>query len=35
MMIELLWWIFAALATLGGLFMVTRKNPVASLLCWC
>ena len=32
MMVELLWWIFAALATLGGLFMVTRQNPVASLL---
>ena len=32
MMIELLWWVFAALATLGGLFMVTRKSPVASLL---
>ena len=32
MMIELLWWIFAALAVLGGLFMVTRENPVASLL---
>ncbi len=31
-MIELLWWIFAALAVLGGLFMVTRENPVASLL---
>ena len=32
MMIELLWWVFASLATLGGLFMVTRENPVASLL---
>jgi NADH-quinone oxidoreductase subunit J len=32
MMIELLWWIFAALATMGALFMVTRQNPVASLL---
>ena len=31
-MIELLWWVFAALAVLGGLFMVTRENPVASLL---
>jgi NADH-quinone oxidoreductase subunit J len=32
MMVELLWWIFAALATLGGLLMVTRENPMASLL---
>ena len=32
MMVELLWWIFAALAITGGLFMVTRDNPVASLL---
>jgi NADH-quinone oxidoreductase subunit J len=31
-MTEALWYVFAALATLGGLFMVTRKNPVASLL---
>ncbi|MFO7892639.1 MAG: NADH-quinone oxidoreductase subunit J [Longimicrobiales bacterium] len=31
-MIELLWWVFAALATLGGLFMVTRESPMASLL---
>ncbi|MFW6202060.1 MAG: NADH-quinone oxidoreductase subunit J, partial [Gemmatimonadota bacterium] len=28
----LLWWIFASLAFVGGLGMVTRKNPVASLL---
>ena len=32
MMIELLWWIFAPLSVLGGIFMITRKNPVASLL---
>jgi NADH-quinone oxidoreductase subunit J len=32
MMTELLWWIFAPLATLSALLMVTRKNPVASLL---
>jgi len=32
MMIQLLWWVFAALAVLGGIFMVTRQNPVASLL---
>ncbi len=32
MMIELLWWVFAALSVLGGIFMVTRQNPVASLL---
>ena len=32
MMTELLWWIFAPLATLSAMFMVTRKNPVASLL---
>lgn len=31
-MTELLWWIFASLAFVGGLGMVTRRNPVASLL---
>jgi NADH-quinone oxidoreductase subunit J len=30
--VPLLWWIFASLAVGGGLGMVTRKNPVASLL---
>ena len=29
---QLLWWVFASLAVGGGLGMVTRKNPVASLL---
>jgi NADH-quinone oxidoreductase subunit J len=29
---EILWWVFAPLATLGAIMMVTRKNPVASLL---
>jgi NADH-quinone oxidoreductase subunit J len=28
----LLWWVFASMAVGGGLGMVTRKNPVASLL---
>jgi NADH-quinone oxidoreductase subunit J len=31
-MTELLWWIFASLAIGGGIGMVTRKSPVASLL---
>jgi NADH-quinone oxidoreductase subunit J len=31
-MTELLWWVFASLAIGGGIGMVTRKNPVASLL---
>jgi NADH-quinone oxidoreductase subunit J len=30
--VSLLWWVFASLAVGGGLGMVTRKNPVASLL---
>jgi NADH-quinone oxidoreductase subunit J len=29
---SLLWWVFASMAVGGGLGMVTRKNPVASLL---
>jgi len=29
---NLLWWVFASVAVGGGLGMVTRKNPVASLL---
>jgi NADH-quinone oxidoreductase subunit J len=29
---SLLWWIFASLAVGGAIGMVTRKNPVASLL---
>jgi NADH:ubiquinone oxidoreductase subunit 6 (subunit J) len=29
---QLLWWVFASIAVGGGLGMVTRKNPVASLL---
>jgi NADH-quinone oxidoreductase subunit J len=29
---SLLWWVFASLAIGGALGMVTRKNPVASLL---
>jgi NADH-quinone oxidoreductase subunit J len=29
---QLLWWVFASLAVGGGLGMVTRRNPVASLL---
>ncbi|CAN5842851.1 NADH-quinone oxidoreductase subunit J [soil metagenome] len=29
---QLLWWVFASLAVGGGFGMVTRKNPVASLL---
>jgi NADH-quinone oxidoreductase subunit J len=29
---SLLWWVFASLAVGGGMGMVTRKNPVASLL---
>src|SRR5690625_6879998 len=32
-MIELLWWIFASLAVGSALLTVTRRNPVASLLC--
>ncbi|MGQ0813975.1 MAG: NADH-quinone oxidoreductase subunit J [Gemmatimonadota bacterium] len=31
-MIELLWWVFAALAIGGAIGMITGKNPVASLL---
>jgi len=30
--VSLLWWVFASLAVGGGLGMVTRTNPVASLL---
>jgi NADH-quinone oxidoreductase subunit J len=29
---SVLWWVFASLAVGGGMGMVTRKNPVASLL---
>ena len=29
---ELLWWVFASLAVGGGIGMITRKNPIASLL---
>lgn len=29
---QLLWWVFASLAVGGGLGMVTRRSPVASLL---
>jgi NADH-quinone oxidoreductase subunit J len=29
---NLLWWVFASVAVGGGLGMVTRKNPVASLM---
>src|SRR5262245_63333405 len=29
---ELLWWVFASLALGGGIGMITRKNPIASLL---
>ncbi|HUF50297.1 MAG TPA: NADH-quinone oxidoreductase subunit J [Longimicrobiales bacterium] len=29
---QLLWWVFASLAVGGALGMVTRRNPVASLL---
>lgn len=31
-MIELLWWVFAALAIGGAIGMITGRNPVASLL---
>lgn len=31
-MIELLWWVFAALALGGAIGMITGRNPVASLL---
>jgi len=31
-MADLLWWILASLAVLGGLAMVSARNPVASLL---
>ncbi len=31
-MTDIIWWIFAALATLGGIGMVAAKSPVASLL---
>lgn len=31
-MTQLLWWIFASLTLVGGLGMVTRKNPVGALL---
>jgi NADH-quinone oxidoreductase subunit J len=30
--VPLLWWVFASMAVGGGFGMVTRKNPVASLL---
>ena len=30
--VELLWWVFASLAVGGGIGMITRKNPIASLL---
>ena len=30
--VQLLWWVFASMAVGGGLGMVTRKSPVASLL---
>ncbi|MGH7470869.1 MAG: NADH-quinone oxidoreductase subunit J, partial [Longimicrobiales bacterium] len=29
---DLLWWVFASLALGGGIGMITRKNPIASLL---
>jgi NADH-quinone oxidoreductase subunit J len=29
---DLLWWLFAFMAAGGGVVMITRKNPVASLL---
>jgi NADH-quinone oxidoreductase subunit J len=29
---QLMWWVFASVAVGGGFGMVTRKNPVASLL---
>jgi NADH-quinone oxidoreductase subunit J len=29
---QLLWWVFASLAVGGGIGMITRKNPIASLL---
>src|SRR4051812_33354229 len=29
---QLLWWVFASMAVGGGVGMVTRKNPVGSLL---
>jgi len=29
---QLLWWVFASLAVGGGIGMVTRRNPIASLL---
>ncbi|MBI4544190.1 MAG: NADH-quinone oxidoreductase subunit J [Gemmatimonadetes bacterium] len=32
MMTQLLWWIFASLSIGGAIGMVTRKNPIASLL---
>ena len=32
MMVELLWWIFAAMAFGGGLGMVANRSPVGSLL---
>jgi NADH-quinone oxidoreductase subunit J len=32
-MIDILWWIFASVAVGSALLTVTRKNPVASLLC--
>jgi NADH-quinone oxidoreductase subunit J len=31
-MSDLLWWVFASLAVLGGIGTVTSRNPVASLL---
>lgn len=32
-MIDTLWWIFAGVAVGSALLTVTRKNPIASLLC--
>src|SRR5688572_32737800 len=29
---QLLWWVFASMAVGGGLGMVTRRNPIGSLL---
>ena len=30
--VQLLWWVFASMAVGGGIGMITRKNPIASLL---
>src|SRR5688572_33361121 len=30
--VRLLWWVFASLAVGGAIGMITRKNPIASLL---